>query len=121
MLVHNIYQLVSFKMPRTVDHSGWHVNNDNFNPPEKRDSDLLISLNLGHVIIKMPRSRMTRSRFSSSPPRKSWPRRLAQRYNENPVGSFAGNFDKPINLNIRAGNTILSYSDFVEFSHDPVE
>ena len=106
---------------RTVDHSGWHVNNDNFNPPEKRDSDLLISLGLNNVTLKMPKSRMTRSRYSSSPPRKSWPRSIAHRYNENPVGSFAGNFDKPINLNIRAGNTILNYGEFVEFSHDPVE
>lgn len=108
-------------MPRTVDHSGLHVANDNYNPPEKRDSDLLLSLELNQVTIKMPKSRMTRSRFSSSPPRKTWPRSIAQRYNENPVGSFAGNFDKPINLNIRAGNTILSFAEFVEFSHDPIE
>ena len=114
-------QLVSSKMPRTVDHSGWHVNNDNYNPPEKRDSDLLLSLDKDNVTIRMPESRMTRSRFSSSPPMKPWPRRIAQTYNENPVGSFAGNFDKPINLNIRAGNTILSFCEFVEFSHDPVE
>lgn len=108
-------------MVRTVDHSGLHVDNDNYNPPEKRDSDLLLSLEIDDVTIKMPKSRKTRSRFSSSPPRKIWPRTIAQRYNENPVGSFAGNFDKPINLNIRGGNTILTFAEFVEFSHDPIE
>ena len=97
------------------------MNNDNYNPPEKRDSDLSVSLDIDNVTIRMPESRMTRSRFSSSPPRKPWPRRIAQTYNENPVGSFAGNFDKPINLNIRVGNTILDSYEFVEFSHDPVE
>ena len=110
---------VSIKMPRTVDHSGLHVDNDYYNPPEKRENDLLLTLDLGHVVLQMPKSRKTRSRYSSSPPRKTWPRLVAKRYNENPVGSFAGNFDKPINLNIRAGNTILTFNEFLEFSHDP--
>ena len=106
-------------MPKTVDHSGLHVDNDYYNPPEKRENDLLLTLDLGHVTLQMPKSRRTRSRYSSSPPKKPWPRMIAKRYNENPVGSFAGNFDKPMNLNIRAGNTILSFSEFLEFSHDP--
>ena len=63
---------------------------------------------------------MTRSRFASSPPRYSWPRLIYEAYNKNPVGSFAGNFDKPITLNIRCGNTILTFREFVEFRHDSV-
>ena len=112
---------VLFEMPRTVDHSGIHAVHDNYNPPEKREHDLLLNLELGHVTLQMPKSRKTRSIYSSSPPRKTWPRLIAKTYNENAVGSFAGNFDKPINLNIRAGNTILSFREFVEFSHDPEE
>ena len=108
-------------MPRTVDHSGEHVDNDHYNLPKKRDSDLLLTLDLGQVTLKMPESRMSRSIFSSSPPKKTWPRLIAKTYNENAVGSFAGNFDKPMNLNLRAGNTILNFREFTEFSHDPVD
>ena len=105
-------------MPVVVDHSGYFENED-YNPPKKLESDLLLSLELPYVTIKMPRSRITRSRYSSSPPKRSWPKLIAQTYNENSVGSFAGNFDKPINTNIRCGNTILSFHEFCEFQHDP--
>ena len=40
-------------------------------------------------------------------------------YNENPVGSFAGNFDKPLTSNIRCGNYILTFKEFTEFRHEP--
>ena len=106
-------------MPKTVDHSGAHTKDDHYNPPERRESDLLLTLELSHVTLKMPKSRMTRSRFSSTLPRQAWPRLIAKTYDENPVGSFAGNFDKPITCNISAGNTILKYLEFVDFCHDP--
>ena len=105
-------------MPVVVDHSGYFGNED-YNPPKKLESDLLLSLELPYVTIKMPRSRITRSRYSSSPPKSSWPKLIAQTYNENAVGSFAGNFDKPLNTNIRCGNTVLSFREFCEFQHDP--
>ena len=67
----------------------------------------------------MPYSRITRSQYSSSPPDRKWPKLIAKTYNENAVGSFAGNFDKPITSNIRCGNTILNFREFVEFRHEP--
>ena len=104
-------------MPRVVDHSG--NDNEDYNPPTKLETDLLLSIELSNVNIKMPSSRSTRTRYSSSPPSKSWPRLIAKTYNENAVGAFAGNFDKPISSNIRCGNTILNFGEFVNFRHEP--
>ena len=107
-------------MPIIVDHSGVNsVHNDKYNPREKLPSDLLLSLELSHLKLKMPHSRITRSRYSSSPPRKPWPKLIAKTYNENAVGAFAGNFDKPVTSNIRCGNTVLTFREFVEFRHEP--
>ena len=107
-------------MPIIVDHSGVNsVHSDNYNPREKLPSDLQLSLELSHVKLKMPHSRITRSRYSSSPPRKSWPKLIAKTYNENAVGAFSGNFDKPVTSNIRCGNTVLTFCEFVEFRHEP--
>ena len=99
-------------MPVVVDHSSSYGNED-YNPPKKEETDLVISLQLSNLTIKMP------CRYSSSPPSKRWPKMIAETYNQNPVGSFAGNFDKPLNCNIRCGNTILTFREFVEFRHDP--
>ena len=105
-------------MPVVVDHSG-NYGNDDYNPPKKLETDLLLTVELSHVTIRMPHSRITRSRYSSSPPDRKWPKLIAKTYNENAVGSFAGNFDKPITSNIRCGNTILNFREFVEFRHEP--
>ena len=103
-------------MPVVVDHSRY--SNDDYRPPHRLETDLLLSLDLAQVTIKMPHSRITRSRYESSPPSKPWPRIIAKTCIENPVGSFAGNFDKPLTSNIRCGNTILTFKEFVEFRHD---
>ena len=104
-------------MPVLVDHSRYA--NDDFNPPKKLDTDLTLTLELSNIIIKMPFSRRTRSRYSSSPPKNWWPKLIAKMYNENPVGPFAGNFDKPLSSNIRCGNSILTFKEFTEFRHEP--
>ena len=104
-------------MPILVDHSGY--SNDKCNPREKLATDLLLSLELSELTLKMPHSRITRSRYSSSPPTKSWPRLIAKTYNKNAVGAFAGIFDKPLTSNIRCGNTVMTFHEFVEFRHEP--
>ena len=104
-------------MPVVVDHSRY--SNEDYNPPKKLETDLFLTLELPNVTIKMPHSRIPRSRYSSSPPGKKWPKLIAKTYIENAVGSFAGNFDKPITSNIRCGNTILNFREFVEFRHEP--
>ena len=105
-------------MPNMVDHSGY-FKNKHYNPRQKLESDLVLSLELSCVTIQMPHSRITRSRYSSSPPSRSWPRSIAKTYNDNAVGAFAGNFDKPMTSNIRCGNTVLNFQEFVDFRHKP--
>ena len=86
-------------MPVLVDHSRYA--NDDYNPPNKLDTDLTLTLELSNITIKRPFSRWTRSRYSSSPPKNWWPKLIAKTCNENPVGPFAGIFDKPLSSNIR--------------------
>ena len=105
-------------MPKLVDHSGY-FGNEYYNPRQKLDSDLVLSQELSHIKIQMPHSRTTRSRYSSSPPNGYWPKLIAKTYNENPVGAFAGNFDKPLTSNLRCGNTVISFHEFVDFRHEP--
>ena len=109
-------------MPVVSDHRGWGPGDwtEEYNPPHKLETDILLTLKLSDVTIKLPLSRQTRSRYSSSLPTGEWPRLIAKTYNSHPVGAFAGNFDKPINCNIRCGNTTLTYQEFVSFQHRPV-
>ena len=80
-----------------------------------KETELLLSLDLSDISLKMPRSRITRCRYALSPPSKRWPRLIAETYDKNPVGSFARNFDKPLTSNIKCGNTILTFREFVEY------
>ena len=114
--------LVPSEMPVVSDHRGWGASDwtDDYNPPRRLETDILLTLKLSDVTISLPLSRQTRSRYSSSLPCGGWPRLIAQTYNSHPVGAFAGNFDKPINCNIRCGNTTLTYREFVNFRHHPV-
>ena len=81
-------------MQVVVDHSRYS-NDEYYHPPKKLGTDLLL---ISSKVL------MAKTYF----------------YNKNPLGSFAGNFDKPITLNIRYGNTILTFFEFVEFNHDSV-
>ena len=104
-------------MPIIVEHSGYDMESDN--QRKRLDTDLLTSVEFSNLVVKMPHLRITRSRFSSSPPKKSWPRLIAATYNKNPVDAFSGNFDKPMTCNIRCGNIVLSFDEYVNFRHEP--
>ena len=107
-------------MPVVVDHSGFGHKD---RPLEiRRDTDLLLSTVVNDVKVSMPFSRRTRQIYtSSSPPTEWWPKIVAEVYRANPVGQFAGDFDKSITSNIRAGNTVLTFEEFVSFRHEPDE
>ena len=103
-------------MPVVVDHSGFGHKD---RPLEiHRDTDLLLSTVVNDVKVSMPFSRRTRQIYtSSSPPTEWWPKIVAEVYRANRVGQFAGDFDKSITSNIRAGNTVLTFEEFVSFRH----
>ena len=107
-------------MPVVVDHSGFGHKD---RPIEiRRDTDLLLSTVVNNVKVSMPVSRRTQQIYtSSSPPTEWWPKMVSEVYRANPVGQFAGDFDKSITSNIRAGNTVLTFDEFVSFRHEPDE
>ena len=102
-------------MPVVVDHSGFGHKD---RPIEiRRDTDLLLSTVVNNVKVSMPFSRRTQQIYtSSSPPTEWWPKMVAEVYRVNPVGQFAGDFDKSITSNITAGNTVLTFDEFVIYS-----
>ena len=76
-----------------------------------------------NLVIRFPKSRTRHSRYSSNRWRKndrSWNKKVADEYQNNHIGGFQGNFDKPIcEKKIRCGNSFLSFSEFVNYRHEP--
>ena len=54
----------------------------------------------GNIIFRLPKSRVSRRRFKSNcqdgPDTFDWNEVIAEEYQNNPVGGYQGNFDKPV-------------------------
>ena len=111
-------------MPLRVDHSAGYLSETERKKiyiEERRETDLLLSTSVYDVEVRLPYSRRPRGIYNTKLPTKSWPKLIAETYQANHVGSFAGNFDKSITSTIRAGNSILTYEEFVHFRHEPAD
>ena len=109
-------------MPLLVDHSAGYLSEADrrkFFNEERRETDLLLSTLVNGVEIRLPFSSRPRGIYNNELPSNSLTKLIAETYQANQVGSFAGNFDKSITSTIRAGNSILSYEEFVQFRHEP--
>ena len=107
-------------MPLTIDHSVGYLTKserEKICSNERRETDLLLSSMVSDVEVKLPYSRRPREIYSTELPKRNWPKAIAETYQANQVGSFAGNFDKSMTTTIRAGNTILTFEEFVNFRH----
>ena len=76
------------------------------------------------MVIRFPQSRIKRVRYNTKrwkPSEQNWNKKVAIEYENNAVGSFQGNFDKPIcDVDLRCGNWGLSFGDFVNYRHEPI-
>ena len=96
---------------------------------ERKKGDLKLSNGLFFedklIIFRLPKSRTTRKRFSTERWKsedRSWNRIVAEEYQNNQIGSHQGNFDRPISdKKYRCGNTLLTFSEFVTYRHEPVD
>ena len=86
---------------------------------DHRENDLALSYLIDGIEVKLAYSRKERGIYSSKLPQKPWPRLIAETYQANQVGSFAGLFDKPINCTIRTGSSVLTFKGFVPSRHVP--
>lgn len=78
-----------------------------------------------YLVIRLPKSRTQRVRYLTDrwePDENTWNKIVAEEYQNNQIGSHQGNFDRPISdKKYRCGNTLLDFSEFVTFRHEPVE
>ena len=96
---------------------------------ERKKDDLKLSNGIlfedKSIIIRFPKSRTKRVRFFTDrwgPEESSWNKTVANEYQNNQIGSHQGNFDRPISdKKYRCGNTLLTFSEFVTYRHEPVD
>ena len=111
---------------RSVRHDYNHSNVNYDDPRNKNDLKLSngISIDGEKINFRFPSSRKGRTRYFTNrwrPTDKSWNKAVAEEYQNNQIGSFQGNFDKPIgDKDLRCGNTLISFSDYVNFRHETV-
>ena len=96
---------------------------------EREADDLVLSTgitwNKESIVIRLPKSRTKRIRYQSDrwkDGENSWNRKVADEYQNNHIGAYQGNFDKPIcDTDLRCGNWGVTFADFVNYRHEPVE
>jgi hypothetical protein len=111
---------------RSVNHE-FNNSNIHYNDPQM-EIDLKLSngitIDEEKINLRFASSRKIRNRYFTNrwrPTDKSWNKAVADEYQNNQIGSLQGNFDKPIgDKDLRCGNTLISFSDYVNFRHEPV-
>ena len=95
-----------------------------------KSNDLKLVVGITHedlnIVIRLPKSRVPRRRFKSTrwnEQNQSWNRKISEEYQNNPIGGYQGNFDKPICDKevefLHCGNWLISFQDFVTYRHEP--
>ena len=105
----------------------WNSDTMIFNDPRKTD-DLVLSTGISsdgiNIVIRLPKSRMGRVRYHTNRWKEgenSWNKQVSDEYQNNHIGSYQGNFDKPIcGTDLRCGNWGVTFPDFVNYRHEPV-
>ena len=72
------------------------------------------------TLIRFPLCRQERYHYpEKSQYESNWQKLVCKEYSANPVGSYQGHFDRPININLVLGSSseLLSFSSYTEFSH----
>ena len=94
----------------------------------RKNNDLKLSHGISsqteNIVIRFPKCRTKRIRYHSTRWKesdKSWNKQVADEYQNNHIGAYQGNFDKPIcDTKLRCGNWGLFFNDFVSYRHEPV-
>ena len=76
----------------------------------------------GASIIRFPESRKGRLREEESKISENvWQGKIFKTYNEHPVGSFQGHFDRPIGSLLIRGKKALSFAEYTQYTHTPAD
>ena len=69
-------------------------------------------------LIRFPLCRKSRTIHPEKTSYKSeWQKKVCEEYTANPIGSYQGHFDRPMNTKVYMGSQPLSFSEYTEFTH----
>ena len=71
------------------------------------------------TLLRFPESRKNRMVKSDPKSTSDWQKHVCKTYTDNPVGSYQGQFDRPMNSKVSNGNRPLSFAEYTEFTHSP--
>ena len=98
-----------------------HFERHNF--PEVQKNNLKISFGVRYAkkftLVRFPESRKSRTKKSEPKSKSDWNKHICSIYTDNPVGSYQGQFDTPINSKVYNGARPLSFAEYTEFTHSP--
>ena len=108
------------------------LNNDRLVKEDNcKSNDLKLAVGISHqdsnIVLRLPKSRVSRRRFESTRWKGStfisWNRKISDEYQNNHIGGYQGNFDKPICDKkvewLNCGNWLISFQEFVSYRHEP--
>ena len=98
-----------------------HYERHNFSEVQKNNMKLSFGIRYkeNFTLLRFPECRKNRTIKSEPNSKSDWQRQICRSYIDNPVGSYQGHFDKPINCKVYNGARPLSFAEYTEFSHSP--
>ena len=106
-----------------MDHLTQSLHFERHNFPEVQEKNMKLSFGVRYkehfTLLRFPESRKNRTKKSEPNSKGDWQSHVCRSYIDNPVGSYQGHFDKPMNCKVYHGARPLSFAEYTDFSHSP--
>ena len=108
-----------------MEHLTQSLHYEKYNFSEVKKENMKLSFGVRHrehfILLRFPESRKNRTKKSESNSKNDWQKYVCKTYTDNPVGSYQGHYDKPMNCKVYNGARPLSFAEYTEFTHSPPE
>ena len=106
-----------------MEHLAQSLHYERHNFSEVQNNNLKLSFGVRYAnkftLVRFPESRKSRTKKSETKSKSDWNKHICNVYTNNPVGSYQGQFDTPINSKVYNGARPLSFAEYTEFTHSP--
>ena len=106
-----------------MEHLAQSLHYERHNFPEVQKNNVKLSFGVRYAdkftLVRFPESRKNRTKRSDQKSKSEWNKYICNVYTDNPVGSYQGQFDTPINSKVYNGARPLSFAEYTEFTHSP--
>ena len=98
-----------------------HYERHNFSEVQKKNLKLSFGIRYqeNFTLLRFPECRKNRTKKSEPNSKSAWQKQVCSSYIDNPVGSYQGHYDKPMNCKVYLGARPLSFAEYTEFTHSP--